>query len=240
MGKFEGFLPELETFFIGLAMNNNKPWFEENRAVYERAVREPLLAMIADLTPTVLEIDPMIDVRPHRVMARIHRDTRFSKNKGPYHDHLWFAFHRLVESRSEAPCLYFGISATGAHWGCGFYLVSKGALEQWRDLCRNTPSVVLEIVQEPAFAERFTVVGGDYKRIAIPETVPEPLRDLYKKKDLYTQQSSADYSLLGSPELSSVIADDFRRIASFFRLLQALHESEEGVSRGLDDAQKRD
>ena len=54
-----GFLEELRC-------NNRREWFEANRARYERDVREPMLAFIADFAPQLKKISPKLiaDPRP--------------------------------------------------------------------------------------------------------------------------------------------------------------------------------
>ena len=42
---FEGFPRELTDFLWGLALHNEKPWFEAHRAEYERCLHGPVKAL---------------------------------------------------------------------------------------------------------------------------------------------------------------------------------------------------
>src|SRR5205807_4936959 len=84
MAGFGGFRPAAFQFLRDLARNNQKAWFEANRDVYEREVRDPMRLLVETLDAKLGSIAPEIVGDPKRSMFRIHRDVRFSKNKSPY------------------------------------------------------------------------------------------------------------------------------------------------------------
>ena len=55
-------------------------------------VKAPFEAFIQELAPAMLSIDPQMELRPYRCMARLRRDVRFTKDKSPFRDHLWVLF----------------------------------------------------------------------------------------------------------------------------------------------------
>ena len=81
---FGGFRPAAFQFLRDLARNNEKAWFDANRDVYEREVREPMRRLVETLDAKLGSIAPEIIGDPKRSMFRIHRDIRFSKDKSPY------------------------------------------------------------------------------------------------------------------------------------------------------------
>jgi uncharacterized protein (TIGR02453 family) len=69
-------------FFIELALNNQKSWFDENRKTYEKVVRPQFLGFAADLRDALTEKNPAfgnLDIK--KSIFRINRDIRFSKDK---------------------------------------------------------------------------------------------------------------------------------------------------------------
>lgn len=81
------FTPDIFAFLRDLATNNNRAWFHENKQRFEDSVRQPALDFITDF------VEPLETLSPHFVadsrtvggsLFRIHRDTRFSKDKTPY------------------------------------------------------------------------------------------------------------------------------------------------------------
>ena len=51
---------DLFAFLEELRCNNRREWFEANRARYERDVREPMFAFIANFAPQLKKISPKL------------------------------------------------------------------------------------------------------------------------------------------------------------------------------------
>ena len=62
-------------------------------------MKAPFEAFIQELAPAMLSIDPQMELRPYRCMARLRRDVRFTKDKSPFRDHLWVLFRHAGEPR---------------------------------------------------------------------------------------------------------------------------------------------
>ena len=114
---FTGFSQEALDFLSDIRFNNNQTFYGQNQARYEQYVKAPLRALCDEMTPVVQLIDPRLDTRPGRTMSRIRRDTRFSKDKSPFRDHVWLGWRYPGESRSE-----------------GFGIEHNGTPEEWRML----------------------------------------------------------------------------------------------------------
>ena len=115
------FSKDMLEFMLDLRFNNNKTFMNENRTRYQEVMRDPYYRLIELLTPTALEIDPGMEVRPYKCLSRIFRDTRFSNNKLPYRDHHWVAFRHQAEPRDQAVMLWFEIRLDEVSWGLGFW-----------------------------------------------------------------------------------------------------------------------
>jgi uncharacterized protein (DUF2461 family) len=86
-GEEASFGPELFAFLADLREHNDREWFAANKERYEAHVLEPALAFIEDFGYRLQEISPHFVADPRRSggsLFRIHRDTRFSKDKSPY------------------------------------------------------------------------------------------------------------------------------------------------------------
>ncbi len=228
---FGGFTQELIAFFSMLRFNNNRPFFEEHREMYERAVHAPLVALADALAPVVHEIDPLLDTRPARAVSRIYRDVRFRKDKTPYRDYMWIGYRRVGESREETCGFYFDISAEAANWGCGYYHMQQAYMRRLREALRERPGHVLSIVSAPEFAERFSLEGELYARQhQPPDDLPAPLHALYRKKNVFAEHHLENMNLLFSPALADQIAEDFRALSPFYELLRdcMIRTAEEG------------
>jgi uncharacterized protein (DUF2461 family) len=57
-----GFTEAYYEFFIELALNNQKTWFDVNRARYEADVKKPFLAFVTQLLEKVAAVDSRFSV----------------------------------------------------------------------------------------------------------------------------------------------------------------------------------
>ena len=71
------------SFLKQLKSNNNRNWFNENKAKY-LDVKKDLIAFNNSIFNSLSESEHLDYVK----MFRIYRDTRFSKNKEPYKNHI--------------------------------------------------------------------------------------------------------------------------------------------------------
>lgn len=218
---FEGFSQDTLSFFAALQVNNNKPFFEENRQVYEQAVRKPLHDLVDVLAPVVLEIDPQLDIRPTRTVSRIHRDLRFGRNKTPYREYMWAGFRRVGESREETCGFYFDLSATSANWGCGFYHMNADTMRSFRNKLVKEPARVQKIINNVKFKASFQLMGDAYLRQhQPPEGMAPELGELYRRKAVYAEHHVDDMGELFSPGLADRIAGDFKTLGPFYTFLR--------------------
>lgn len=226
---FQGFTQDAVDFLTDIRFNNHQAFFEANRARYEQQVKAPLRALCEELAPVVAMIDPRLDTRPGRTMSRIRRDTRFTKDKSPYRDHVWLGWRYPNESRSEGFGLYWGFGPDWIAWGCGCYTADKPLMDALRLHIRKHPDEVRECLYAPGLRERFAMFGDSYKKIAVPEDVPDDLRSLYVRKGFGVEHNgdAADWRLLASHELVDVLTQDLMAMASLQRLMQRMRQSAE-------------
>src|SRR5215813_4835638 len=134
------FTPAAQRFFKQLARNNNKPWFEANRAVYETEIRTPFKTLVEELDVRLARIAPEIVGDPKRSLFRINRDIRFSKDKSPYKTNAgcWLSHQdatRAVGQDADAGSagFYFHLDGTSSFIAGGIWMPPRGSLGKIRD-----------------------------------------------------------------------------------------------------------
>ena len=82
---FSGFTKQTVRFYADLGKNNNKPWFEDHRAVYEAHVLAPARLFVTAMGVRLKTVVPGIVAVPavNKSIFRINRDTRFSLDPSP-------------------------------------------------------------------------------------------------------------------------------------------------------------
>ena len=152
-------------FLKDLAANNEREWFKANQERYESDVREPALAFIEDFAAPLYRISPHFVADPRKQggsLFRIHRDTRFSKDKTPYKTHTGMHFrHVATKDDVHAPGLYLHIEPGACWMGIGL----------WRPSTENATRIREAIVADSTgwkragygkrFSETFELSEGD-------------------------------------------------------------------------------
>lgn len=132
MAAFQGFGKQALPFFKGLAFHQNKAWFEENRALYEHDVLEPMLALLDDLNVRFAKKKIPLKADGKKSIFRLHRDIRFSKDKSPYKTHCGAVMTRTGGKMSGSGLLYLHIDPTGCFAAVGFYMPEPANLAKMR------------------------------------------------------------------------------------------------------------
>jgi uncharacterized protein (TIGR02453 family) len=144
------FTPKTFRFLQDLEKNNNRPWFTENKGRYEKELKEPALRFIEDFESRLMKISPHFHAG-RRSFFRIHRDTRFSKDKSPYKTYAGIQFrHEARGSDVHAPGFYLHIQPGHSGVGCGMWHPDSKSLSKIREA----------IVEEPAKWKRARVDRG--------------------------------------------------------------------------------
>ena len=137
LNDFKGFFKETLYFFNGLKENNNKPWFDQNREVYEDFVLGPAKSFVLGMGERLKELSSTInaDPRTNKSLFRINRDIRFSKDKSPYKTHMGLVFWDGGLPRMECSVFYFHLEADYIMLGAGIYKFTKPQLVEYRNSC---------------------------------------------------------------------------------------------------------
>jgi uncharacterized protein (TIGR02453 family) len=216
---FSGFYKETLIYLNELKNNNNKQWFDENKDRYKKFVVEPFRSLTVGLLPYMVSIDPFMEVNnPNRMISRINRDIRFSKDKSPYRSNLWITFRRASLDWKLSPCFYFELFPDYYRYGMGFYDVSKDTMDNLRSFIEDKPSEFRKIIKAVESRNKFLLQGDRYKR-TINSNIPEEFIEWYQKKNLYINYDREIDDLLFSGDLIGKVAGDFKELISLYEFL---------------------
>jgi TIGR02453 family protein len=217
MGAFRGFTEQTILFLRDVRERNSKEWFERNRAVYERELLEPMRDLAADLSGTMLSIDPELETRPAvgKTISRIHRDTRFSRDKSLYRDAMWITFKRRSEDWKNGPAFFFELRTDGYRYGMGFYAASKDTMDKLRRWIDEEPEQFRKATAFFGRQRTFVIEGERYKRILDPSK-PESVLQWYQRKNIYLACNREIDELLFSPRLADELAAGFQMLGGLY------------------------
>ncbi len=138
MTVFKGFPEELPKFLEELRNNNRRDWFEANRERFEALCVDPCLSFIDAVSGSISAFDPphICIARSNGSLRRIHRDTRFSKDKTPFHAFLHLIFWTGSHA-NRSPGLHLVFSSGGFGIGAGYWQFGAEELSRYRAAVQN-------------------------------------------------------------------------------------------------------
>jgi uncharacterized protein (TIGR02453 family) len=176
------FGPELFRFLRDLNANNDRAWFAANKDRYEREVRNPALDFIDDFAPHLAEVSPhfVADSRPSGgSLFRIHRDTRFSKDKSPYKPYTGIHFRHELAKDAHAPGFYLHLQPGSVFAGAGIWHPDQPTLLRIREAIDRDPDGWRAATERRSFR----LEGDSLKRAPTGFDPEHPLIDDLKRKD---------------------------------------------------------
>ena len=161
---FPGLRKSTFKFIRKLAKNNNREWFKENKERYIDDVVDPVCDFIEAMEPRLYAISEhfVADPRPHGgSMFRIYRDTRFTKDKRPYKEHVGCQFRHEAGKDAHAPGFYVHIAPGEIRFGGGIWMPPGDTLFQIRTAITEKPEAWQRIITDPKLIKRFGGISGD-------------------------------------------------------------------------------
>jgi len=207
---FKGFTPQAFQFFKDLQGNNYKEWFDAHKHIYELELLNPIKALISTLSPTMYNIDPAFELRPHRAMSRIYRDTRFSKNKDPYKNFMWVAFQIPVTGDiwKDYPGYFMEFRAETYTLGLGLFQPKKKVMDALRDEISYDAEEFQRVTQETVLDRGYIIGGDEYKR-PITNDLPEYFQPWIQRKGVWVEKVRPIGKELFSLDFAKLVQDDF-------------------------------
>ena len=194
--RFEGFPAEAFDFYEALADNNNRTWWNEHKEQYQRFVREPLVALLEELSAEF--------GTPH--VFRPYRDARFSKDKSPVKDHQ--GGYTAVE---DAIGYYVQVSGGGLMLGGGWYAPEGDQVMRYRTSVEGPAGSELERILKK-LARTWQVDGNPVKTRPRGVDPDAPRLDLLRNRQLTVMRHYEPEEWVGTRAAFTRIRADWRAI----------------------------
>lgn len=143
----------------------------------------------------MLEIDPQFVVTPYKVLSRVRRDNRFTKNKDLYRDHLWLTFRHPKKHLSDSLCYYFEIEQEGWGYGVGYYHIPTDVRDEFRRMILHHDMRYQQARQALEQTPAFSLYGDCYKRPPFPDA-PESEQTWLNRKNIGVSYFCDDHTAL--------------------------------------------
>lgn len=218
---FPGFPPEAVQFFRGLTRHNNRDWFQPRKAIFEEKVKQPMRELVGAVNRAMTTFAPEFATDPDRAIYRIYRDTRFSKDKTPYKDHIAASFHRRAAWIHGDTGYYFAVSHKEVAIGGGVYMPSPESLLAIRTRLAEKHEEFRRILRPRRLRNLLGELQGEQlSRVPKGFAADHPAADLLRFKQflLYVELPP---DLATTPALYGEIVKRFRAMTPFLNFLTA-------------------
>jgi uncharacterized protein (TIGR02453 family) len=204
---FKGLGPQTLPFFKALGFHQTKAWFEENRALYETEIKTPLGDLVEDLSAELKRRKIPLHGDRKKAVFRLHRDTRFSKDKSPYKTNAGFVLNR-DGTKNTGGMLYVHIDPEGCFAAAGWYMPEPPTLAAIRQAIAKAQKAFREM--ESRLKANKLTISSDYTLKRTPKgyegITDEGLLTAVKRTALITSRPLKDTDI-GKPKLVAQLAD---------------------------------
>lgn len=219
--SFEGFTSEALRFLFENKINDSKVWYDEHKDQYKEYVYTPFAELIMELAPAVTEIDANLITIPSRIISRVRRDTRFTKDKSMYRDNAWFSLLRDKSKMSASLCFWFELNQKGSSYGVGYYGASTESMSRMREMIIDGHPAFIKALRCYESQNEFSIGGEMYKRSKFPNQ-PENLKSWLDRKNIYFECVQNDFKLGFSKELPEILKQGYNTLNPIYDFLCAV------------------
>jgi uncharacterized protein (TIGR02453 family) len=220
---FAGFPVEGIEFFAKLMRNNRREWFQPRKAIFEEKLKRPMQELVVALNGALKKFAPEYVTDPEKAVYRIYRDTRFSKDKTPYKDHVAASFYRRGQCGHGSGGFYVAVSHKEVAVGGGVYMPDPAMLAAIRARIAEHHQDFRKITKTKALRELFGELHGEpLSRVPKGYAADHPAADLLRlKRFIFYRELPA--KLATSSELFPEVVKRFRALTHFMNFLGAAH-----------------
>lgn len=197
-------------FLKDLEKNNNKPWFDAHRPVYETA-RKDFANFIQEVIDKHAKKDPTIK---HLVakdcMFRINRDVRFSKNKAPYKNNFGASMNKGGKQSISSAGYYFHLQPGNSFAGGGIWMPPAPELAKVRQEIDYNFAAFKKIISSKKFKSVYGDLSHDaeFKLTRVPKgyEASNPAAEYLKLKSYIAMIQLKDVDLTSKDLVKKTLA----------------------------------
>lgn len=180
------FTPATFQFLRDLESHNDREWFQANKQRYVDDVQEPALEFIIDFAPELAKISSHFRADARVVggsLFRIHRDTRFAKDKTPYKTNTGVQFRHELAKDAHAPGFYVHIQPGECFVGVGLWRPETKVAYAIREQIAAEPAAWKRASRSKKFTATYSLGGESLIRPPRGFDPDDPVIEDLKRKD---------------------------------------------------------
>lgn len=209
------FTPDYLKFFIELASNNNKEWFDKNRDRYKKNVKDPFEKFVEKLVTELKKTEEIMGAKPADFIFRINKDIRFSKDKTPYKLQMSAAVSKGGKKDMVSPGLYVELGPEHVGIYTGIYAPEKDLIDKVRHHIANNAKRFESILKDKNFKATFGEVKGEKAKLLSPDLkAAAATQPIIFNKQFYLQHTT-EPEMIVDKDVLKYIVDKYKYAKAF-------------------------
>lgn len=195
-------------FLSRLNKNNDRTWFEKNKAAYLKA-KENFDAFVAKFLEELIAFNPELQgLDPRKLTFRIYRDVRFSKDKRPYKTNMGAGVSPNGKMMQEAGYYLHIEPGNKSFIAGGMYMPDAGNLAKIRQEIDYNGDKLRKILADRTFKKWFDGLDEFDKLKTVPKGFAKdhPSIELLKNKSFIVTHPLTDVEVKDKKLLKTVTA----------------------------------
>ena len=200
------FKPTLD-FLKKLSRNNNRDWFEKNKAHYIE-IKDEFESFVTDVLHEMIKFDEALaGLNPKKLIFRIYRDVRFSKDKTPYKTNISAGISPEGKGMG-LPGYYFQVEPGNSFVAAGMYHPSPENLVKIRQEIDYSGTRLDSVLKEKQFKKIYGTLWDEDKLKTTPKgyDADHPHIEYLKLKSFIVTHSFTDAQVLDKKFQKNLLA----------------------------------
>lgn len=221
MAKFTGFPKGGVDFLRVLSVKQDREWFKQHKADYERLWEEPMGDFLAAVQAALASTFPQSRKTKPKIF-RIYRDTRFSKDKSPYKTFISGVIPLYPGGMIDRVGLYFEFGPS-PFVACGRWMMEPPVLKRFRKAVADERTGA-PFAKAVAQAEKKGFVPSSQEQLArVPKPWPKdhPRGELLRHKGFAFSFPAPTFALIESPKLVPWAVQQVKVIAPVMKWVES-------------------
>jgi len=223
--SYTGITPDALLLLSRNRFEDSKEFYEAHKVQIKQQVFMPMAQLIEALADDFRKLDPQMQLLPSKMLSRVRRDTRFTKQKHMYRDEVWAMFMRpKVEYPFVFPCMWFEIKPGEGMFSAGVCVYDQvpAYMQFLRQRIAQQPKEFLKAAQVATKAGA-VLQTESYKKDRAPEA-SDQIKPYLNAKSFMFKHSCDDLSLLESDVLVARLRAVYGACGPMYRYLQKAAE----------------
>lgn len=222
---FKGFDPNVFMLLELNKFNDSKNFYDSVKEEIKEKAIVPMRQLAEDLGKELYAVDSKMQLNPTKMVSRIRRDTRFSKNKELYRANVWCMFMRDKHQWNYMPCMWFEYYPDSYSYGVGMFRTDAVYLEAYRKALRENGRAFLRALRSLEKTGAVACVESFKKDKPGIEEVSDALKPYYNAKNIHFICSSNEMKNLIGGSVKEELSCAISAFAPMYRFLLEIGET---------------